>query len=350
LTFSIRRCSPSISVGERNETRDRARTLSRLGQLTFSLHADNQSIGVVQSVATNTTLRPQWNVIPLTGELRAVSLIGYAALLQVIQYFLTERTSQVEAVAGPNATSYPLLAVGMNNLRLPIEISPYDRQLISSLTFDAMSLLPSSTSKCVTVSSSIVITIDSPLGDRSPLHIEHLNMSASLVFQDESIGELDVRHASVEQINATTYVTRFNDTPLTLTGTGATYATFARQFIAANRTHPIVFAIVGRASIDGAFALGPLTVDSIAVNNRVSLVGLADLRQVRVHGISIDGNDERTLRLNINVTISNPGAVDVTLHDFTLHLMDTASGTRLGQVPVDSLALRAGDNNVLLHG
>ena len=120
--------------------------------------------------------------------------------------------------------------------------------------------------------------------------------------------------------------------------------------IGANKTHPIHFRIVGFAAITGSFALGPLSIDGILVENNVSLVGLEGLNNVRVHGISVDGEVETALQLSINVTIDNPGVTDVQLQNFTLHMADGDSGTVLGQVPIDILSLQPGTNNITLNG
>ena len=272
------------------------------------------------------------------------------ALSEVIQNYLTGRTSQVAAVAGPNATSYPLLAAAMNGLSLTVELPAFDEQLIPAVTFDSMSLVPSKTARQVLLSASITIGINSPLGQSSPLDIDLMDMDASLVYQDQDVGALKISGAPVQQLTPTNYQTEFRDAALVLSGTGEAYETFVQHFIGANETHPIEFRIVGSVSITGHFALGPLDIKGVRIDNTVSLVGLEGLNRVRVHGISVDGEQESALQLTINATIDNPGVCAVELQDFTLQMSDTKSGTILGRVPVPVLALQPGSNDVTLNG
>jgi hypothetical protein len=321
-----------------------------IGELKFSLRYNNWPIGYVESIDANTTLRPGVNAIPFSGELESTSSESYSALSAVVQNFLTGKSSHVEAVAGPNATSYSLLAVGMEGLSLGVQMPPFDEQLIPSLIFNSMSLIPSTNDKTVTLSASITIKINSPLGHQSPLNIQSMDMSISLLYENNSVGGLKVSQAPVKQIDEITYQSEFDNEYLILTDTGATYEKFAQNFIAADQIHPINFRIVGSAAIIGSFALGSLNIDGIAVENQVSLVGLECLNNVRVHGISVDGEKGAALQLSINVSIGNPGVTDVELQNFTLNMADGDSGTILGQVPIDILALKPGNNDMTLHG
>ncbi|CAF1124481.1 unnamed protein product [Adineta steineri] len=321
-----------------------------LGELKFSLHSNNYSIGYVQSIDSNTTLHPGINAISLSGELQSKSTESYNALSTVVQNFLTGKTSNVKAVAGPNATSYSLLANGMEGLSLDVQMPSFDEQLIPSLTFNSMSLIPSTDEKKVSLSASIIIKINSPLGNQSPLDITAMDMNVFLVYENNSVGMLDVSQVPVKQNDEITYETNFNDKQLILTDTGKTYEKFAQNFINANETHPIQFSIIGFASITGSFALGPLNIHGIPIDNRVSLVGLKGLNNVYVHSISVDGEIDTALQLSINVTINNPGITNVQLQNFILYMADGDSGTVLGQVPIDLLILEPGNNNILLNG
>ncbi|CAF1029434.1 unnamed protein product [Rotaria sordida] len=321
-----------------------------LGELKFSLHYNNLPIGYVESTDSNTTLRPGINAIPFSGELQSNSSESYNALSTVVQNFLTGKTSQVEALAGPNATSYSLLAVGMEGLSLGVQMPPFDEQLIPSLIFESMSLIPSTNEKKVTLSALITIKINSPLGHQSPLNIQSMDMNVFLLYEDNSVGMLDISQAPIKQINEDTYETQFNDKYLILSDTGKTYEKFAQNFINANEINLINFRISGDASINGSFALGPLNINGIIVENNISLVGLAGLSNVNVHDISIDGEVDSALQLSINVSIHNPGVTDVKLQNFTLNMADSDSGTVLGRVPIDVLSLHPGDNNMTLTG
>jgi hypothetical protein len=314
------------------------------------LQYNNWSIGYVESINDNITVHPGENAIQCVGELQSVSPESYDALSTVIQNFLTGQTSKVEALAGPNATSYPLLAVGMMGLSLKVHMPPFAEQLIVSLVFTSMSLIPSTIERRVTLGASILIKINSPLGQQSPLNIQTMDMNVFLLYGNDSVGMLNVSQIPVKQLDAITYETQFDEKYLILTNTGATYEKFTRDFISANKTHPIDFRIVGVASITGSFALGPLTVDGIFVENNVSLVGLDGLNNVYVDGISVDGEEEAALRLSINATIDNPGVTNVELQDFSLYMAEGENGTILGRVPIDILALQPGSNEVALHG
>ena len=340
----------SVDVG-RLEARTVASSLFRLlGQLKFTLRHREYPIGYVQSVDTNVTLRPDNNTVAFSGELQTTSPNAYVALSEVIQNYLTGRASQVAAVAGPDATSYPLLAVAMNGLTLTVQLPAFDEQLIPALTFDSMSLVPSKTERQVLLSASITIGINSPLGQSSPLDIDSMDMDASLVYQGQDVGTLTISRAPVEQLTPTNYHTEFHGTALILSGTGEAYVTFVQHFIGANQTHPIEFRIVGSASITAHFALGPLEIKGIKVDNTVSLVGLEGFNRVLVRGISVDGEQESALQLTINATIDNPGVSAVQLQDFTLQMSDTKSGTILGRVPVPILSLQPGSNDITLNG
>ncbi|CAF4930194.1 unnamed protein product [Rotaria sp. Silwood1] len=321
-----------------------------LGELKFSLRYNNLSIGYVESINSNTTLRPGRNAIPFSGELQSESSQSYNALSTIIQNFLTGQASKVEAIAGLNATSYSLLAVGMEGLSLGVDMPPFAEQLIPSLIFTSMSLIPSTNEKKVTLSASIKIKINSPLGTQSPLNISSMNMDVYLLYENNSVGMLNISQAPVKYLDETTYETQFDNEYLILSNTGKTYEKFAQHFINANDINPIHFRIAGFASITGSFALGPLNIDGIIVDNDVSLVGLAGLNTVRVHGISVDGEVHNALQLSINATISNPGVTDVKLQNFTLSMADSDSKTVLGQVPINVLSLQPGDNDMILNG
>jgi hypothetical protein len=59
----------------------------------------------------------------------------------------------------------------MKDLALAVEMPAYDDKLISSLVSESMSLIPSSNKKTVQLSASVIIGIDSALGEQSPLDI-----------------------------------------------------------------------------------------------------------------------------------------------------------------------------------
>ncbi|CAF1172027.1 unnamed protein product [Rotaria sordida] len=321
-----------------------------LGQLYFSLQYNNCSIGYVESTSHNITIHPGENVIQFFGELQSLSSESYNALSTVIQNFLTGQTSNIEALAGPNTTSYPLITASIRGLSLNVPTPPFNEQLIASLTFNSLSLIPSTNKKEVMLSASIIIKINSPLGPKSPLNIQMINISVALFYEGDSVGMLNISQALVKQLDPITYQWKFNEKYLNLTGKGATYEKFARNFISANKTHPIDFRIVGVVSIVGSFALGPLNINQILVGNNVSLVGLDNLNNVHVDGISIDGEQGAALRLSINTTINNPGVTEVELRNFSLHIAVGENGTILGQVPIDVLAIRPGKNTVTFNG
>ncbi|CAF0888313.1 unnamed protein product [Rotaria sordida] len=321
-----------------------------LGQLHFSLQYNNWSIGYVESTSDNITIHPGENAIEFFGELQSVSSESYNALSTVIQNFLTGKISKIEALAGPNATSYPLLTAGIIGLSLNVHMPPFNEQVIASLIFNSMSLIPSRNKKKVMLSALITIKINSPLGKKSPLHIQMMNMNVVLLYENDSVGMLNVSQASVKQLNAITYKSKFNNKYLSLTDTGAAYEKFARNFISANKAHPINFRIVGTASIVGSFALGPLNIDGILVENNVSLVGLDGLKNVHVDAISVDGEQEAALRLSIKATINNPGITEVQLRNFSLYMAEEENNTILGHVPIDILVIRPGTNSVTLNG
>ena len=321
-----------------------------LGELNFNLLYKNWSIGHVESVSHNLTLHPGLNTIAFIGELLSNSSESYQALSTVIQHYLTDQISVLEVLAGPNATSYPLLAVGLMGLSLSVRMDPYKEQLIESVVFQSMSLIPSLSDKTVSLSASMVIAVNSPLGDQSPLEIQLMDMGAFLLYQDEPVGMVNVTQSPVQRLNASTYQTRFTDRALDLTGTGLTYEQFCQSFIQANQTNPIHCGIEGKVSIVGSYALGPLTVDGISVSNDVSLVGFDGLNNVHVDGISVDGEAGAALRLTINATIENPGVTDIQLQNFTFYLAEVENGTILGQIPIDVFKVRPGSNGVTLHG
>lgn len=155
-----------------------------------------------------------------------------------------------------------------------------------------MSLIPSTKEKTALLTASILIRITSSRGKQSPLDIDLTNVSASLTFAGQYVGVLNVSQATVEQVGKNTYRAQLNQAPLILAGTGETYESFAQSFIAADDDHPIEF-MIRSAAISGDFALGSLKIEGVPVDNSVSLGGLAGLHDVRVRGISIDG--ERTV-------------------------------------------------------
>ena len=280
----------------------------------------------------------------------AESTSSFDEISSIIQKFLTGQTSRVQAVAGPNATSYSLLAPAMEHLSLTVDMPPYTEKLIPSLKFQSMSLIPSTDNKIVSLSASIIIEINSPLGLKSPLDIQKINMTASLKYSDDTVGTLTITNAIVEQIDPINYLTVFSNIPLLLSGTGRAYEYFAQNFISANYQNQIIFSIIGLADIQGSFALGPLNIAGIDVNNAVFLTGLDGLQNVCVHGISIDGEDHQSLLISINVSIVNPGITVVQLRRFTLLMIDESSSVQLGKIPVDVLLLEPGRNEMMLYG
>lgn len=317
----------------------------------FNLQYENITIGYVESTTGNVSLHAGANQIPFFGELQKSSVPGsHKAILDVIQNFLTEQTSDVSAVAGSNCTSYPILANGMAGLSLGVEMPPFDKQLIASLSFGSMSLVPSTQAKSVILSASISISINSPLGANSPLSLTSMDMNADLVYQNKTVGSLEVLGSPVVQINATVYQTTFKDKLLILAGTGATYEKFAQDFIRASDANPIQFRVSGTASVTGSFALGGLAVSGIKVDNVVAIGGLDGLHDVTVDGISIDGEEGSAFRLSVKATIGNPGITTVRLEDFTLTMADSLTDTVMGRIPVDVLEIHPGNNTVQLHG
>ncbi|CAF4140825.1 unnamed protein product, partial [Rotaria sordida] len=121
-------------------------------------------------------------------------------------------------------------------------------------------------------------------------------------------------------------------------------------FINANKIHSIDFRIGGVASITGSFAHDPLNTNRILVENNIPLVGFDGLNIVHVDGISVDGEEGTALRLSINATIENPGVTDVQLQNFSFYMAEGETGTILGQIPINVLALQPGTNTVTLNG
>ena len=322
----------------------------QIGRLLFTLQYNNISIGYVQSSTDNTTLHPGENAVTFVGELQSSSSESYDAISVIIKNFLTNQTTQVAALAGPNCTSYPLFASGMAGLVLGVEMPSFDQDLIASLSFDSMSLIPSTIDKTVTFSAQVTITVNSPLGVNSPLDLRTIDMAVSLVYLNNDVGLLSVVQAPVNRSDPITYHTEFNNKSLLLNGSGANYEKFAQDFINANKSNPITFSVVGLTSVLGSFALGPLNVSGIHVKNNVNLVGLNGLGDVRVHGIAVDGEEKAALRLAINVTIENDGITNVQLQNFTLYMADVNTSTVLGYVPIDILAVHPGSNNVSFQG
>ena len=180
-----------------------------IGTLQFSLRYNDQTIGYVNSIDSNVTLHFGSNAVPFSGELQSKSPEAYKALSDVIENFLTGKTSRGSAVACPNATSYSLLANGMKGLSLIVPMPPFDEQLIPSLIFNSMSLIPSATEKKVKLSASITFKINSPLGQQSPLQIQTMDMGVFLYYDNNPVGMLNVSEATVKQIDDITFESVF---------------------------------------------------------------------------------------------------------------------------------------------
>jgi len=177
-----------------------------------------------------------------------------------------------------------------------------------------------------------------------------MDMNVSLIYENNSVGMLNVLQVAVTNLDAITYKAQFDNKSLILDGVGTTYQKFVQDFIKTNQSHPISFRIAGLASVNASFALGPLNVDGIHVDNTVSLVGLDGLNNVHINGISVDGEDGNALRLLVNATIENSGVTDVQLQNFSLYIAEAENNTILGQVPIDVLALHPGSNIIALSG
>ena len=324
--------------------------MQHIGELQFTLEYNNEIIGSVQSVSNNITLIPGTNHVEFAGELKSNSTKSYSALSHIIQNYLTNQSTEIQVIAGPNATSHPLLATAMAGLILNVDMTPFDKKVIDSLQFESMSLIPSNDDKSVTISASIIIRINSPLGNRSPLAIKKMDLDSFLVYENGSVGLLQTFNVPVEQLDVITYRSKFDNQTLRLTEPGIIYENFSRAFIDASTMNPIKFYIFGKASIVGSFALGPLNIDGILLSNEVLMVGLDKLSQVLVHGISIDGETEEGLLLSIDVTINNTGVSVVELRSFTFQLLDAQTDITLGKIPIDVLTVAPGLNDIVLHG
>ncbi|CAF1438102.1 unnamed protein product, partial [Didymodactylos carnosus] len=320
-----------------------------LGYLTFSLEFMSRKLGVVQSIE-HVILVPKENLIPLKGQLRPTNMNDAHEL---IQNFLTNKPTEVNAIAGPQATSLPLLATGMNGLSLVTVMPPFQKDLIESLEFTNLTLVPSTTDTNVTLSATMRIRINSPLGKNSPLNLEKLSMKASLNYEQKEIGTLDIVDITVYTVPSltSTYETKFENIQLILTDT-STYQLFANRFIASNEVNPIRFGISGTSNVSGSFALGPLSVSNVKVDNEVVLTGLNGLSDIQVESILIEGDQPSQgsgVALTIKTIIENAGVTTVSLKDLTLNMINMNSVT-LGKINVDVLSLKPGTNSLTMNG
>ncbi|CAF1115476.1 unnamed protein product [Rotaria sp. Silwood1] len=207
----------------------------------------------------------------------------------------------------------------MEGSSLSVQIPSFGEQLISLLIFKSMSLVPSTNRKQVTLSALIIIQMNSPLGHRSPLNIQSMDMNVHLFYEENSVGMLDFSQVPMQKLNENTYQTQFTDKCLIL-------------------------------SDRGSFTLGSLSISEIIVDNNITLVGLAGLNNVRLHDISVDGDEGTALQLSINMTIGNPGVTDIKLQNFTFNIVDSDNETVLGQIPINILSLPSGNNIMTLTG
>lgn len=285
-----------------------------------------------------------------SGELKSDSPASQNALSTVIQNYVTGKTSNITAIAGPNATSYPLLSNSIKGLELQVTMLPFEEQLIPSIVFKSLSFIPSTDKKEVKLSAALNITINSPLGAGSPINITSLNFSLSLIYENSTVGVLNISDTPLQKLDTATYDLQFNNTQLILSNTSQAYTKFSQSFIQVSLTSSIYFGLVGLCNVDGSFALGSLNISQININNNVSLVGLGGLNNISVHSISIDGENSNGLLITINVTITNLGVINLGLTNFTLDIADVTSGTIIGQIQVGEFLLQPGSNFIKFMG
>ncbi|CAF0993446.1 unnamed protein product [Didymodactylos carnosus] len=89
----------------------------------------------------------------------------------------------------------------------------FQLELIGSLQFTSLRLVPSDIDTNVKLSGTITVKIDSPFGKKFPLNIQTLDMNTPLNFEHKQIETLNIADAAVQTLSplSVTYQTTFND-------------------------------------------------------------------------------------------------------------------------------------------
>ncbi|CAF1507626.1 unnamed protein product, partial [Didymodactylos carnosus] len=138
------------------------------------------------------------NLIQFEGQLKPDMPDDTFAIQKLILNFLTNKSSDTHTICRLSlATILPL----------------FQLELIGSLQFTSLRLVPSDIDTNVKLSGTITVKIDSPFGKKFPLNIQTLDMNTPLNFEHKQIETLNIADAAVQTLSplSVTYQTTFND-------------------------------------------------------------------------------------------------------------------------------------------
>ena len=326
-------------------------SISPLGRLHFLVTYEGQYIGDVYSVKEE-PLVPGNNSLQMQGSLIQTTA---AAEHDLIQLYLTGQPAAVIATAASDASSIPLFNAGLQGLNLSTTVPGNQLNLVRTMTFQSMRLVPSASDLTAAIDVGLVVTINSPLGPNSPLQLQTMSIDSVLMYLGQPVGELVSGVAAVTPVytgnaTATDTFTANLTGQLRLLGDGGVYEQFVAQLVPATS---LKVTVTGTTNITTQYVLGNLSATALPVTAESTLPGLQSLAPVVEAALNITGEvqcDTPPCGLTVSMAASlyNPSFVTVALNNsgLTLHY----KGDLLGRLEAPVLNINPGVNFITLPG
>ena len=321
-------------------------TISPLGTLHFLILFHDQYIGDMYSI--NAALVPGNNTLPMIGSLARTTA---RAEHDLIQLFLTGQTASVIASAAADASSIPLFNAGMRGLNISTAVPGNELNLVRSLTFESLQLTPSASGMTALLNAGLQLTINSPLGEHSPLALQTVAIDSVLMYQGQPMGAVLSGAVPVSAVPGMADTFRTNLTgELRLLGNGSVYKAFVSALVPAVS---LSLMVVGSTDITASYVLGNLSATSLPITASSSMPGLQSLAPVQERGLNITGAIDCVfhpcgLTVSMAASLFNPAPVAVTLQRSALLL--SYKGDQLGRVQAEVLDIQPGPNFLTLTG
>ena len=257
-------------------------SISPLGTLHFLILYHDQYIGDMYS--PDTQLVPGNNTLHMNGSLAHTTA---QAEHDLIQLFLTGQTATVVASAAADASSIPLFNAGLQGLNISTAVPGNSLNLVRALSFESLQLTPSTSRLTALIDAGVQMSINSPLGEQSPLLLQMIAIDAVLVYEGQPMGEVISGSVPVFAVPGMSDTFRTNLTgELRLLGNGSAYEAFVTALLPSTS---LSLTVVGTTNITASYVLGHLSAASLPISANSSLPGLQSLAPVQERGLNITG-------------------------------------------------------------
>ena len=321
-------------------------TISPLGTLHFLILFHDQYIGDMFSPDTHLT--PGNNTLHMTGTLARTTA---QAEHDLIQLFLTGQRASVVASAAHDASTIPLFNAGMQGLNISTVVPGNEMNLVNSLVFESMTLIPSATRLTAHIDAGVRMSVNSPLSAQSPLQLQTIAIDSVLMYEGQPMGEIVSDSVPVFAVPGLTDTFRTNLVgELRLLNNGSVYERFVAALIPATS---LSVTVAGVTNLTASYVLGNLSATSLPIVANSSLPGLQSLAPVQERGLNITGavncsSPPCGLTVSMAASLFNPAPVSVSLEHSALLLSYKAD--QLGRVQSAVLNIVPGVNLVTLTG